>query len=479
MALATRADSIINAHALAAGCTPAGLTWLKKTIDPFADLNTKLEGYPDTCSNPAVNQRIKLSYTISAPAGTGTNNWDCNIVMLPWINALLMKQQTGPPPTQNLFENANVAGQPIGGLSYFAGPSGSNLDYATCSTNSGGYFMKSFQLDSSYYQGSCRATSIGFEVRNTTAVLNLQGSVIVYRQPIPDYETATNVFLGTASDPNLGYTDALLLPCPPTNVAAAMILGGSRKWEAKEGVYIPLTLNSNSIPIQNELFVSPIMYSDTATNRYYVPDRASTRNGVNFYADNFWTKFNTSGAYFTGLSSVTTLDLELIIDIERFPSERDAQLIVLVEPSPKYDPVALQLYSHITQDLPPGVMVRENGLGDWLMECAGRIKDVVMPILRPLGKANPKVGALVGVVDNFLTSKRDKKGQGLIVTGGAVNVKPKNKPKQAKTVVVSSAAPKAPKFNLAAYNAKPKGGGPPKIPPRLKKAVIAQLLSGK
>jgi len=58
----------------------------------------------------------------------------------------------------------------------------------------------------------------------------------------------------------------------------------------------------------------------------------------------------------------------------------------------------------------------------------------------------------------FLTS-RDKKGQGLIATGGAVNVKPKNKPKPkvVKEVIISNQAPKAPAFNLAAYNGKGKG----------------------
>jgi len=368
----------------------------------------------------------------------------------------------------------------------FRGPNGAALTYNQCSGNSGGFNLTSFQLPPAYYQGSCRATTLGFEVRNTTSVLNLQGALIVYRQPIPDYETSSSVIFGTLAVSSFGYNDIIIMPHPPVSQANAMILWGSRKWEAKEGCYIPLTLNSNSIPIQNELFVSPVLYTDTATNQFYTPFRTSTVNGLNFYPDNFWTKFNTSGCYLTGLSPQTTLDIEIIIDIERFPSEADSQLVVLATPSPKYDPVALQIYSHIVQDMPPGVMVRENGLGDWLMSCAERIRDVVMPVIRPLAAVNPKVGALVGFHDLVTGSKRDKQGKGMVATGAAWEKpgqnRPKNKnkskPKVIKEVIISNQAPKAPAFNAQAYAKKgnPRANNKPKNPKTFDWSAIARAI---
>jgi len=78
--------------------------------------------------------------------------------------------------------------------------------------------------------------------------------------------------------------------------------------------------------------------------------------------------FNTSGAMFTGLSASTTLTINSIFYIERFPQATDSNLVVLAKPSPPYDPVAKACYSHMMQTMPVGVKVSENDGGEWFLK---------------------------------------------------------------------------------------------------------------
>jgi len=137
--------------------------------------------------------------------------------------------------------------------------------------------------------------------------------------------------------------------------------------------------------------------------------------------DQFWTKFDQSGAYFTGLSATTTLQVTWIVDVERFPTEQQSDLIVIATPSPAYDNVALEAYAHIMQDMPTGVMQKENGLGDWFMSAVGKVRDVVMPLLRGSAQSSPAAAALVGVHDLVTSGHGNKKTRGSKnVTSGLV-----------------------------------------------------------
>jgi hypothetical protein len=67
--------------------------------------------------------------------------------------------------------------------------------------------------------------------------------------------------------------------------------------------------------------------------------------------------------------------------IERFPSQLDADLVVLATPSARYDPQALDLYSEIIRSMPVGVPQRMNGLGDWFAEAVSTASDFIAPVL--------------------------------------------------------------------------------------------------
>jgi len=149
----------------------------------------------------------------------------------------------------------------------------------------------------------------------------------------------------------------------------------------------------------------PIIYqanTPEGSGSYYMPTPGQVTNGTSqilFWNDIFWSQQDSHGAYFTGLSPTTTLTINWNVLIERFPSAADADLVVLAKPSPRYDPTALELYSLCMQNMPVGVPVKENGLGDWFMKVIGRARDIVMPALRIGSAINPKIGLLTGAMD--------------------------------------------------------------------------------
>lgn len=109
-----------------------------------------------------------------------------------------------------------------------------------------------------------------------------------------------------------------------------------------------------------------------------------------------------SGVYFTGLSGATTLTVDYIVYIERFPTQDDLDLIVSAKRSPEYDIRALEAYSIIAQSLPVAVPFNENGLGDWFKSAvnmaAAVLPSIPHPIAQGLGMA---AKAAAGLYDSF------------------------------------------------------------------------------
>lgn len=85
--------------------------------------------------------------------------------------------------------------------------------------------------------------------------------------------------------------------------------------------------------------------------------------------------FNISGAYFTGLSLQTTLQLNLKAIIEVCPGPTDA-IATLATASPEYDPAALEFYSRICSRLPPGVPQDENPAGEFFKQVLSTVGDI-------------------------------------------------------------------------------------------------------
>jgi len=435
---------------------------LIQIVNPFMDFEQPKAGWFDTNESSSVVQCVKFSQVISAPVITGfTGNWDCNIFTTPLTNPTTFLTPASlangllaysPPPN----------GAPVGGVVVVTAASGQALNLSAASRapappNVGSATVQSALLSPTvdqlanavgYLSGTSRVIGMGFEVHNTTSPLNIQGAVAVYKQPQPVFLDRLDVGLmavGTLAQlvaPTLtavfqGESTTFLLNDGPATLADAMLLPGSRQWEAKDGCMVVPTLASTEIPVQ-QLRNANVFFRDTNGNQTVntialggAPTTGFTGCFVNplfpvvtFAVPSVQIKltqpllhinnFNTSGAFFTGLSNSTTLVINTVYYIERFPTVSDKDLIVLAEPSPPYDSVAFDLYPILTQFMPPGCQVKDNADGDWFFEAVQSVAEFLKPALGflpgPLGTlAGPFAGAVSSWAGNKLI-ERNKPG---------------------------------------------------------------------
>jgi hypothetical protein len=107
-------------------------------------------------------------------------------------------------------------------------------------------------------------------------------------------------------------------------------------------------------------------------------------------------RINASGAYFTGLSNSTTLQLNAIYYIEKFPTQNETDLVVLAKHSCRSDNIARELYSEIMREMPVGVPQRMNGIGEWFADAVSSAADFVSPVLSAIPL--PMTQGLAGMV---------------------------------------------------------------------------------
>jgi len=397
----TRSDRRLAILEQRVGLTRCGGEWLKEALDPFHDTMIDPTGYPDTTCSASVIQPIKQSYQLAAPTGLTTGNWDCNVVMMPWLsNAPTL-------PTINGLNtiNANINEQKnqtvgsstptVGGVQFIAAASGTALNIGTvANASSSGTINQSFQIPTSYLSGSSRVVARAIEICNTTSDLNRQGLVTVYRIPVPQNDDGTTMTIkqfhtgDTAAI--IGSADVLYMPAPPTTIANAQLFAGTKAWKAADGCYNVGMFNTPDVPAVGANFTQPAMYITSQTDAtVYMPQFVANGqdlvNNVEIatVAPVFWTEMEMSGAFFTGLSLTTTLTINEIVYIERFPTQDDLDLIVSAKRSPEYDIRALEAYSIIAQSLPVAVPFDENGLGEWFSAAVDGIQTIAGAIPHP------------------------------------------------------------------------------------------------
>lgn len=191
----------------------------------------------------------------------------------------------------------------------------------------------------------------------------------------------------------------------PDTLAEAMLLPGTRQWEAKDGVYsvVPFTSKPNTASYGTT--TAPAIYRDSTYN----PAPGSVTPGGNYM--NILTPTITSGnhlsfpfskvapvhskgAIITGMAATSRYTINVNFFVESFPDLSDQSTLLLATPSAQYDPVALEIISQITKELPIAVPVSENGFGDWF---AGIVADIA-PVLSgvALAMGHPELAALAG-----------------------------------------------------------------------------------
>lgn len=330
-------------------------------MDPFHDKPIyDLQGWPDIEATASVVRCIKQSTVITAPVGF-TTNWDCNIVNWPNFYAQTTNV-TNVRQNNHITDLGSASGW--GGLFAYCGPSGVPINTIAPT------FSSHLNVDKTFLSGSSRLIGVGFEVHNTTSELYRQGSVIVWRSPGSSIEPSLYT-VDTATGVNL--FSGNLVRCPPLTADSALLLAGSRQWQASEGCYCVGTFSGIDNPPKLPDYTSFVVYAteDEDVVADYGPGINSSPLIIpSSPADNTsyaqrWYPINTYGAFFQGLSKETTLTLTWNCYIETFPSVAEKSLVVLATPSAPYDPNALELLDKCLAAMPVGVMVKENFMGTW------------------------------------------------------------------------------------------------------------------
>jgi len=423
---AARASRYLEKIGSKLGLTKEGADWLTLAIDPFNDALDTCAGYPDGTGTKCIVEPIKETFTINAPPSIGSLNWDCHITMLPWLLPITCGNSCQQYTTNFYAPGANEASlminawnvnvvpgdtqKALGGLMIQSQPSTFDNWNPFNTWSSGNYMLQNVFPSPDVATGNFRVIGAAFEVCNTTADLYKQGSCTIYRTPVASTQTANSgsIYISTTS---VQYPATVLnIDSWPVTSQAAFIAIDSVQHAAADGCYVVSSFNQSELPYCKFNSTQPfvVMGNPDGTE----PNEVSAYNlmPTPYGGDNpgvtaaygalgvQWTNMHMSGALFTGLSPGTTLQVNVKWIIEKFPSQNDSVLAPISHNSPDRDHVALEMYSHLVDNMPVGCKFDDNGFGDWISDALSTVADYVAPVLsaipHPLAQA---AGAAINV----------------------------------------------------------------------------------
>lgn len=386
------------------GALPSSMGYLWAVLDGMHDHEFPMEGVPDMMIAGSVRQCVRQTITIACPTPLAGANWDCNVVSFP----------DSLPAIQSVWLASQVV---VGGLnvntnSYTLSPSGSQAiaggvtAYCTASgaaqaLSSATQFIPTVQATKSTTSnrwlanvpGSWREYGRAIEITNSTAPLYQQGECIVWRQPMPSVfeSTAVSGWDPTSTGSQGGTASVVRAPAPPESAAEAMQLLGSRQWHSKEGAYLMNMPNGDANPLINGQYMYALYYNTSNNDQGVFGPNWTNQTVIGTvtapsFSPSAYQPFNMGGAYFVGLSPQTTLTIAIRSYVEIFPSQVGNTLTSLATPSAPYDAVVKRLIAECMKTMPPGVMLCENGFGDWISDVAGKIASFVSPVARVVGQ---------------------------------------------------------------------------------------------
>jgi len=416
-----------------AGLTPEGEAWLLTAIDPYHDLPLHPTGRPEGVVADSIVQAVRLQYEIKAP-GTVSGNWDCHLVIDPSSNSLQREITTiGGCAGIVSDDRTAVAGATFGGVTVISTESGRGTapGAGNFANDAALTSIKAVAPDISYFEGPHRIVALGFEVTNTTAELYKQGSVTTWRMANALLQKS-NLMLWEKYDHSAIVTQPFVTDVYaywPNTVSSARLLPGSQTWAAAEGCYVVAAQESSQNPItrlqpNQQVITNSWDASALDLNVDAWAGPALVNLGVNASPSGTrrvhpafsQSPFTMAGAFFTGLSNQSTLTLTVNVFIERFPTLAQLDLVTLAQPAPRFDPIALELYSQILSEMPTGVMVKENGLGDWFVEAVSTVAPLISGALsaipHPLAQGAAMAANMAGKMADKYAIKASPSGDG-------------------------------------------------------------------
>lgn len=416
----TRAEKFLELLTQNGLISEMGKEWLINIVDPFHDKPINPSSWPDMETGRSVTRSIKKGFEIKKPPSMPSGNWDLIIVMWPFLNNYEISFQrctleantidygpmTAPPGPPLPTTNPKFA---LGGIQCFAVPSGKSFDY-TCdpskpadertvfvgAINFGG---TSDSLDAD----PGRLVHIAFETHNTTAELYKQGNVTYFKMMQASGQLITyNPILGLVAQKASydGPVSGFPVLAPPNNLTGVLELGTSWTQEAKYGGYTVGTFyDMENPPYLTQPIVPAVFFDDVVppSGTKQLMDIAflspvQEKAGKLLFPNGRIHKIHTSGQMYSGLSDSTTIQLNAKFGWESFPNQTNLKDVTVARASNDLDFNALRFYSEIMKDMPVGVGVAENGLGDWFMEAAATAAQAIGPMIG--GSAGKMISAL-------------------------------------------------------------------------------------
>jgi len=386
--------------------------------DPFHDAAVKPIAMPDGCPMKTVMVRKMKSYNLIAPLAT-TSPWCAHVFTLPILSNApftVGAETTGTyqvitdtPVTVNVLVPRIVSPSTavpqvvnLGTLNIHAWATDGALGFPHLADP---YVIPdtahSISTDDTEALSSTRGrlVGMGYEIINTTAVINLQGLITQYRAPstVPEYRFQPNdstSFLRGGAGPYVAQRESVpavmtqVVDGPPSNVSDALTYYGTQQWEAKEGVYAAMVFEApenkldhpdvQAYLIRNEIQGAPPLADNTtgltpenATCFFTPVTTSNTTNHISVPLPLILQQFvpvAITGTYLTGLSPLTTLTVNVLYFYEVAPHPRDIgfnQLVYLANFPPPRDDFALLEYQRVSRLLPSGVPRCQNGAGEY------------------------------------------------------------------------------------------------------------------
>lgn len=356
---------------------------MRKALDPFHDFDVPVQGIPDSNTSKVVIQEVTKTLTISSSLGP-TALWDLHVATMPELALEPMQYaNTDQFGTTGTFGVPQPASSRVGPFVVVTAPAGGSTFPDAVPPSAG---TQTIVPDfTSWFAGQKRLVAMAFEVHDTTADIYKQGTVTVYRMPQSNV-TSEMAYTGDGGITFLPKT-AFISRLPPANIGEAMLMSGSRQWEAKAGCYCVGSQDLTRADLVGSVWGGRLFIQgdNLGTNPSWVCQNWSPGAPQLSYV---WkpTAFHTSGAYFTGLNANSTLTLTLKLIYETSPTFENTQLVVMAQPSPDYDPVAIEIYKQASVSLPPGVPVDQNASGDFWDS-----------ILSVIGDVAPLIGGMIPI----------------------------------------------------------------------------------
>lgn len=388
-------------HLEGRGLTSDGANWVRHALDPFHDFDRDLAGFPDADGAASVVNVFKVTLNITKPAGAA-GNWDCHIFNLPHTTGRNgLNYYTGDT---NLtygrghlaFDNPMVQFAPLGLVNVIKADAGQPMFYENnpWAPTNWSNTIATAALEPELETGLGRIIGMGMEVENTTAELNKQGAVLMYRMPGGQPCSSTGTIVNTASTEYV-QVDMRHYSALPADMDDASRLKGTRTWAAKDGFYMPITFSSDHVPFstaQNVGASYQVGEANSGSQRCLIPPytgigtKDAQGNLTAACPSKAFFPINIHGAIFTGLSPETTLTLKVRIYYESAVTHHLATLATLAGPSAGLDLNALKMYAEMVRHLPVAVPVSYNSFGKFFRMIIGKAKSVIPKVL-PLAEA--------------------------------------------------------------------------------------------